>query len=1063
MKQFLTALFLMLAMVLPAKEIIVHAEDTKNLGQWQIGKYSNATCMIGSAIKAEAIQEFEVAPENAGKYYMFVRTFDHKGGFRWVEVALNNMKLGKFGDNKNGSIGWNWHKCKIRVNLKPGKNKLKMIANSHTSRLDCIVFTSEDKAPETAVQSTKKRQQSGLELEGIFRRPESSGNGPKALVLAGGRPWVGNGFGKFFINSGFYIELLNGVYLDGLSGASIKLTPTDPVEPKALDGITPEFARLDKYELVIVAGIPENFQQKLFTPTRVAQLKKFVKNGGKVMFTINAPDAVKELLPVTLDQTHEDDTFVVRRPDDKIFASLPESWRLYRDFRIATLKKGAKTVIGMYDVDDNLVNPYAAIWNYGKGQVMFVNADSERRQQGSQLLTWAYGGAHWAALAGYLQGGDKIDPAKNIAKEPRKVASTVLDKAVVTVSDPVLELTDCTGDVKINDNEIVFSNGARVVVDTAGNSVDFYLAGAGKPYLKDMLIPEVSYPGKADKVDDTSTAEATAVKSNAVKGKAVWSIAGIRTAGNTAVIDIVSSEGGKLEWIFKAADMEVDGRKFAGIAEAVEVKALPGHLLNSVKVQYLVNNDSKRVRRFACYAPPRGYAEYDATGKENFNTAFIGAFGAGQPFGWVEGEDGVLVEFIGGLTHVTYAYSMKKGDSNVKSECRRVFGRIKVSGDKPAAADFYYHMMTDKKFNGDNDWMAIYQFVRKYLRKVANFPEVAAQPCSGNKDTCTNEDQEKVFKLASENGFRLHYLNRCPSPMESFETEASDNSFRLVKKYGLRGYPWFPCAHSPDKTRTVKEHPEWYYKDENGKLTQYFGHFYVANLENPEFSKWHYGLVDRMIDLGLGCVWYDMGGAYTGMMDFSLPESRTGFYAQQELYRHFYKRGAWVVTEGMNPLVLDGYLLRPESYTDTIGREFAYIGAQPSALNVQGQLHHDTFRMAMYGVFMPTWLECVVLDFDMIPNHRQKVRKLIEYVPVYNQALDNTGMPFVRQTEYGTSWIGEKGGSLFFFNGAKTLEVDLPDDLVPFSMKTPGGKITMLNGKMPLSVPAESVIVLKRK
>ena len=40
------------------------------------------------------------------------------------------MKLGKFGDNKNGSVGWNWHKCKIRVNLKPGKNKLKMIANS---------------------------------------------------------------------------------------------------------------------------------------------------------------------------------------------------------------------------------------------------------------------------------------------------------------------------------------------------------------------------------------------------------------------------------------------------------------------------------------------------------------------------------------------------------------------------------------------------------------------------------------------------------------------------------------------------------------------------------------------------------------------------------------------------------------------------------------------------------------------------------------------------------------------------------------------------------------------
>ena len=52
--------------------------------------------------------------------------------------------------------------------------------------------------------------------------PKAKGKGPSVLVLAGGRPWVGDGFASMLANSGCFVTGLNSVWLDGLGGASIK-------------------------------------------------------------------------------------------------------------------------------------------------------------------------------------------------------------------------------------------------------------------------------------------------------------------------------------------------------------------------------------------------------------------------------------------------------------------------------------------------------------------------------------------------------------------------------------------------------------------------------------------------------------------------------------------------------------------------------------------------------------------------------------------------------------------------------------------------------------------------
>lgn len=1057
MKKLFASFLLLAAVVLAGADFVWQAENIQDRGEWDVVNYGGATVLYGNVIRGKAAEGTFTAPE-AGQYNMYVRASCHGGGFRYAEIYVNNMKYGKFGDEPGKPNGWNWIKASRKIPLRAGENKIKLVANSNFSRIDCIAFSTDDNyEPKVDANAKQTTALTGAQLEGIFRRPKGSGNGPKVLALVGGRPWVGNGFASTLNTAGFNVELLNSVYLAGNGGASIKQTPTDPVEPKALDGITPEFARLNKYDAVVVTGIPEKFQQKIFTSQRVEALKKFVEEGGTVVFTINAPASVNDLLPVVRGEDYEDEAFYVRRPEGKFYEKLPEKWSVNRSFNVCTLKPGARVIANIYNGDD-VATPYAAVWNIGKGKVAFINANHERLQSVRQLMSWAYGGAHWAALiADALQSDKPIKPEKCIAATAAEIQPKELEKVAFTLEEAPMSLSDSNSTAEVKDNQIIFGDGSRIVIQENRKKLDFYFPGCDKPYIRDVEIPQITYPLKADKVADTSTAEATSVESKTAKSKAVWSIANVR-GGNPAVIEVVSDDGGRFEWSFKTGKAVVDGRVFAGIAEKVDLKSLPGHLLSQFVLNYRIDADNVRLRRFACYEDPRGYVELDISGKANADSKNLGFFSAAQPFGWVEGKDALIVDMVEAPISVTARYAMKQSEKTLGGKIIFNFGRINA----PRSGEFFWHLAADPKYNTNNDWIAIYQFVRKHLRQVAGFPEVASQPCAVNSNTCTAKEKEEIMKLAGKSGFRLFYLNRCPSPMESFDTESSDADIELCKKYGMRGYPWFPCAHSPDKTETVVEHPDWYIKDENGKLFQYFSHFYVGNLDNPGFKEWHYGLVDRMISHGLGTVWYDMGGAFTGTVDFSLPECRSGFYPQVDLYRHFYEKGAWVVTEGMNPLVLDGYLFRPDKYTETNGREFALVGAQPGALNTKDQLYLDHFRMAMYGTFIQLNLDCLAFNFDFVPENQKQVRRMVDYVPTINAALDLCGVPFVRETPFGTSWIGKNGGALFFFNSVKDFSAVLPEGFIAESLTTADGKVEQLNGVMPSTVPAKSIIVLKK-
>ncbi len=1057
------ALFLAGVLSLGAGEVIVEAEDFKEPGPWQVVNYAGATAMMGGKIKGVAKTTFN-APE--GDYYMFVHAITHNGEFRYAEIAVNNFKIGKAGDEKladGESAGWHWVPLKRKIHLKAQNNTIKMTANSDYTRIDRIIFSTDpnydcSQAPAPVVNQNRKP--SSRELEGIFGRPQPTGDGPDMLLLCGGRPWVGNADAKHYATAGYRVMLLNSVYLDGCGGASIKQTPTDPVEPTPLDGITPEFKELGKYKIVAVEAIPTSFQEKLFTAERIDALKKYVADGGTLLLTVNVPEKLGDLLPVepqtgadAMDEVNEDNLFATR-PEGKAFSILPEKWLLHTYFRYCKAKKDARILSYVVTANGDKLCPYLVEMDYGKGKVMFWNAQYERLGKGMSLFNWAYTPVLQGAIAETLCPSEKVNAhnAYLIAMKKQSDAPkpTIIDAANVALTVPEFSLGATKTTVTVDGNVATFSNGAKVVFAADKKSAAFTFPGAKKPYIREFALPTVAYPDKADKVDSLETAEAVGTKKEMRASKAKWQVDSI-TGGDKLTIKVSADDGSAYTWTIITGEANIDGRKFVGFGQQVTLDAMPKHLLAAIRFVQKVDVGNKNFRRFACYEPPRGYVDCDMTGQVDSFTRNLGFFSAAQPFGWLEGSDAVFAEFVDTPQSTVLGYTAKKGNDFATGRIDFNFGRVKA----PQSTPLFWQMVTNAKYNTTNDWIAMYQFQRKHLRQVANFPEVAAQPNACNPDTCTDEQRTACMDYAVAHGFKLYALNFCPAPMEA--QEKPHPCFNDCKVRGLAGYPWFPCCHSPDVTRTVKEHPEWYLKDENGKLTQYFGHFYEADMNNEEFMKWHKSLVDHMMAQGMKTVWYDMAGAASGGINFATPESPIGLVPQMKLFHYYYEKGGWVVSEGMNPCVLDGYIFRQDVYNNPVGNEFSLIGAQCNG----GGFNSPYFRNAMYDTFWPMNLDGVTFNFETGFGINQLTEHAVSFVPTINEVL-SFGMPFIRETPFGTMWIADKGGAFFCWNGVRNFQATLPEGFVADKVFC-NGKTTQLDGKLPTSVEPESIIVFKKK
>jgi len=81
------------------------------------------------------------------------------------------------------------------------------------------------------------------------------------------------------------------------------------------------------------------------------------------------------------------------------------------------------------------------------------------------------------------------------------------------------------------------------------------------------------------------------------------------------------------------------------------------------------------------------------------------------------------------------------------------------------------------------------------------------------------------------------------------------------------------------------------------------------------------------------------------------------------------------------------------------------------------------------------------------------VKRIGNLNPPIARARENVGMPFVRETPFGTSWISDKGGALFFYDAVKEIKLDLPE----------GWTVDGYSGSTLRNIPENTVILLKKK
>ncbi len=877
---------------------------------------------------------------------------------------------------------------------------------------------------------------------GAKMAPLAGQSGPKIMVFNGGRPWVGEGIPGSLVKAGARALKINAPYLDGYAGASIKTHLTDKVEPKAFDGITPALKKASEYKLIIFNHILPECQEMMLTPERIAQLKAYVENGGNILFTIDAPAKLGDLLPVTLGKYHTfDDVYSADRPKGDIYKSIPETMPVYRFYREAAPHDGAEVLSTIRDASGKEIAPYIVRIKIGKGSVTFFNTEITNPTQIRDFSNWAYHRAFFVALASDCFGG-KLKPEKCIDKLEAIPQRKQIGETAASVVPPKNGIYDSNDLVQIAGKVATFGNGMKLEVAQDG-SVSVTWKGKAKSFVKNYQIPSVNY-SKKQKVFDSATAEAVDVKEDVNAADIKWQFQSLKANGNEAVLTYTAKDS-ELRWIFKTGRLELDGRTFDGFADRIELVKCPLLVSGIGFKSELDLDDPLYAHRFDCYQPPRGYTAFDMTGKVKSDTCSF----SGQPFGMIVCKNGVYLGNRSMPTSVGARFIREKGGKTIQSIHSEGLGRIHA----PLATEFYWQWYADGTERGHNDYLAMYQFMRHLLRTEAGLQELPAYPVASYGYQMTTAEMDQVIDFAAKAGYRFIFPANPESPIEKIDSPQNMEVYGKIAKAGARARIWTAGSYvQGDGGWIINNHPEWFVKDEKGQIFKYFGTYPVIDVNNPEFYDWYTKILKHAIDGGVGWVYRDMDAAASGTVNYGLAESPNGLKAQIKFYKFFHENNCRVGIEGMNPLVIDIYWYRPNVYTSFAGKEFVLVGSMPSD-QLRGGITLDTFRTGMYACFPSFQIADVVFNVEQIPGELDRIRRTLDFVPKFNEALDLVGMPYVRETEFGTIWTSDKGGVLFFWNPTKKATIELPA----------GWQIRGVQGNVLTDVKGDSIYFIDKK
>lgn len=879
--------------------------------------------------------------------------------------------------------------------------------------------------------------------------PEMRGDsGPKILILSGLRPWLGEGFANIFIKSKAQVVCLNGPYLDGLSGAPIRQHMNNTVEPEPIDGITPAFERLKRFRLVIFHLIPEKNMEKILTPERIEKLKTYLQNGGHVLFSMTAPENLDELMPCEFNG-YEDviEFYSANRPNGNKFALFPEKLPVFRRIRTATPKPDAEVLSTVCDADGTPVSVYIARKKIGKGSVTFFNAEKNNPTQVQDYSNWAFSNAFFVALAADCA-NLKLKPENCITTLPDLPEAKEIDSASISVKEPELKMVENSADPVISGDSATFPCGSKITVDDAGK-ISAFIPGQKEALFYYDNGGGLKLQAAKQRQFDSKTAEAVDVKEETKDIDQNLKLTKIY-AENGAVVLEFASENSSVKRYFKPAKFYLDGREFSSIGEKIKVEKAPQLISRVMTDAKLTPPEPLFARSMACYRGPRGYSEFDMSGKTKGDTNSYGII-SGQPFEYVVCADGVYIANSNEIASIGMHMQRNAGAPAIDSEISFGFGRLPA----PQETVWYWRSYSPGKERGHNDYLAIYQYQRQTMRRNAGLDELPAYPTLEISYKISKKEQLKVLDFAAKYGYRYAMFQNPESPIEKLI--GRKENCQLIKSRGMKAYQWSAGSYTQGIDGWIyQNHPDWFAKDENGKLFRYFGSaknigYPVIDINNKEFLDWYMKLVEPLFEAGMGWIYRDMDAAASGTTNFSLPTSPNGIASQIKVYRFFHDHNCMVGIEGMNPLVIDQFWYRADLYKPFTGKEFALVGMAPWC-DTKGALSLDPFILGMHGCFPRFEMECTALGVSRISGEVERGLRIASLAKPFTEALDNTGMPFIRETPFGTSWIGDKGGALCFFNPVKKVTVDLPENY----------RIKGVEGNTLTDVKKDTIILLEK-
>ncbi|MCQ2380556.1 MAG: hypothetical protein MJ025_06530 [Victivallaceae bacterium] len=1051
-----------------AADYRIEPESFNDIKSWRKSLDANTSgkCQLNATtITKNVITEKFDLPES-GKYYVWVRSFSYGAKARKFSLFVDHKNVGSFGDapipagEKNPDL--RWEKSKKVLDLKAGKFDVKIVPDSPYTRVDAVVLTSNADfvPPETREKCNlipelpPPAMPAGELARKMYPLPAFKGKGEPVLVLSGGRPWTGVEFGDFLAETGIKVRTLDSRHLAGFGGSPIRDMLGDSFEPTPADYVTTEFASLASYKAVVVNNIPADKQNEMFTQERIAALDKYVSDGGSLLVTIGAPASLGKLLPVEQgkpgDKTLE---LSATRPDGKAFAFLPVKWRNFDAFNMVTAKGGATVLSYLVDGNGTKVAPYIVETKHGKGKVIFLNDTFARFGQVAMLYSWGYGRALMAALLGEVS-SLPVDAVKLVRKEAAYPAPRNLGQISTTIGTPYMSMSDTEGAVKVSGNAATFADGARLEVDPKG-AVSLTMPGADKPYAVGMQAPKPLLAVVQQKLS-SATSEAVDMNQKTVS-KIVWKFKSLEQDGKYALLNYESSNGAAMQWVFKSGKVLVDGRTYSGIAQKAKILKAPSQV-SSLSVDFQLDIDATFARRMNCYQPPRGYVDMDFSGKVTSDTQRCNFFLNSQPFGYINTKDGIFAEIVEKPLPTEVRFRISKGSKRISANIGQIVGRRNA----PVEGEFVWQLYSKGVENGHNDYIALWQFTRRQLRAAAGLKEMPMYPNAAYTNTATLSDIDKSIEIGGKIGLRLFHLPLCPSSIDSLDSDKNMDIYEKIRDCGMKAYPWSACDYTEGTGDWIFQNKKnWLMRDEKGGIYAYFTNHRVIDLGNEEFKAWYFEKLKSIFDAGVGYVYLDMGGQASTNVNFAGAESKPGLLNQIPIFKFFHDNGILCGVEGMDALVVDNYWYRENLYVPMAGKEFAMLGASIGT-NEDSAFTLKYFRTAMYGAFPKFFLDAYAQQFERIPGELATIDHIAGLLPAINAALDY-GVPFVRQTEYGTTWFNGNGGAVFVWDNVAELKLDLPAGFEIKKTQIPGKGICDFKADDLRNVASETIFLIGRK